>query len=285
MLSNRKLTYNKVYVDSQKRLPQSESSSDFIMQMNENLETHPNTFMYVMDEVIHQSYYTTPEGFYQFVYVIVYNTSDGSVQAYLKVDLKNQVFFASQLVGRISNLLSQEAVNQGLPADLFTSSYDSDQRRMILNITDNGYNFKLPTDKELQESSIWNGNILEDPMSVKNLIGNYEAKVAANNTWTSGLLNLNPFNALYIVCTELSDFHYSAPDGYSNSIIKKTNMMFNVGGITVSTSPPLVNDWIDVSNRSLKRLRFRITDSRGKTVNLHNAPVSFTLLLLIFDDF
>ena len=280
MLSNRKLTYNKVYVDSQKRLPQSESSSDFIMQMNENLETHPNTVMYVMDEVIPQSYYTTPEGFYQFVYVIVYNTSDGSVQAYLKVDLKNQVFFASQLVGRLSNLLSQEAVNQGLPADLFTSSYDSDQRRMILNITDNGYNFKLPTDKELQESSIWNGNLLEDPMSVNNLIGNYEAKVATNNTWASGLLNLNPFNALYIVCTELSDFHYSAPDGYSNSIIKKTNMMFNVGGITVSTSPPLVNDWIDVSNRSLKRLRYRITDSRGKTVNLHNAPVSFTLLFV-----
>ena len=28
MLSNRKLTYNQVYVDSQKRLPQSESSSD-----------------------------------------------------------------------------------------------------------------------------------------------------------------------------------------------------------------------------------------------------------------
>ena len=280
MLSNRKLTYNKVYVDSQKRLPQSESSSDFIMQMNENLETHPNTVMYVMDEVIPQSYYTTPEGFYQFVYVIVYNTSDGSVQAYLKIDLKNQVFFASQLVGRISNLLSQEAVNQGLPADLFTSSYDSDQRRMILNITDNGYNFKLPTDKELQESSIWNGNILEDPMSVNNLIGNYEAKVATNNTWTSGLMNLNPFNSLYIVCTELSDFHYSAPDGYSNSIIKKTNMMFNVGGITVSTSPPLVNDWIDVSNRSLKRLRFRITDSHGKTVNLHNAPVSFTLLFV-----
>ena len=280
MLSNRKLTYNKVYVDSQKRLPQSESSSDFIMQMNENLETHPNTVMYVMDEVIPQSYYTTPEGFYQFVYVIVYNTSDGSVQAYLKIDLKNQVFFASQLVGRISNLLSQEAVNQGLPADLFTSSYDSDQRRMILNITDNGYNFKLPTDKELQESSIWNGNILEDPMSVNNLIGNYEAKVATNNTWTSGLLNLNPFNALYIVCTELSDFHYSAPDGYSNSIIKKVNMMFNVGGITVNTSAPLVNDWIDVSNRSLKRLRFRITDSRGKTIDLHNQPVSFTLLFV-----
>ena len=280
MLSNRKLTYNKVYVDSQKRLPQSESSSDFIIQMNENLETHPNTVMYVMDEVIPQSYYTTPEGFYQFMYVIIYNTSGGSVQAYLKIDLKNQVFFASQLVGRISNLLSQEAVSQSLPSNLFTSSYDSDQRRMILNITDNAYSFKVPTDKELQESTIWSGNILEDPMSVNNLIGNYESTVPTNTTWTSGLMNLNPFNSLYIVCTELSDFHYSAPDGYSNSIIKKTNMMFNVGGITINQSAPLINDWIDVSNRSLKRLRFRITDSRGKTVDLHNQPVSFTLLFV-----
>ena len=56
--------------------------------------------------------------------------------------------------------------------------------------------------------------------------------------------------------------------------------MFNVGGITVNTSAPLVNDWIDVSNRSLKRLRFRITDSRGKTIDLHNQPVSFTLLFV-----
>ena len=280
MLSNRKLTYNKVYVDSQKRLPQSESSSDFIIQMNENLETHPNTVMYVMDEVIPQSYYTTPEGFYQFMYVIIYNTSGGSVQAYSKIDLKNQVFFASQLVGRISNLLSQEAVSQSLPSNLFTSSYDSDQRRMILNITDNAYSFKVPTDKELQESTIWSGNILEDPMSVNNLIGNYESTVPTNTTWTSGSMNLNPFNSLYIVCTELSDFHYSAPDGYRNSIIKKTNMMFNVRGITINQSAPLINDWIDVSNRSLKRLRFRITDSRGKTVDLHDQPVSFTLLFV-----
>ena len=144
--------------------------------------------------------------------------------------MKNQVFFASQLVGRISNLLSQEAVSQSLPSNLFTSSYDSDQRRMILNITDNAYSFKVPTDKELQESTIWSGNILEDPMSVNNLIGNYESTVPTNTTWTSGSMNLNPFNSLYIVCTELSDFHYSAPDGYSNSIIKKTNMMFNVWG-------------------------------------------------------
>ena len=66
MLSNRKLTYSKVFVDSGERLPQSSSSSDFIIELNENLETFPNTVVYVTDEVIPQSYYTTPEGFYQY---------------------------------------------------------------------------------------------------------------------------------------------------------------------------------------------------------------------------
>ena len=86
MLSNRKLIYNKVYVDSQSRLPQSDSSSDLVIQMNDNLETHPNTVMYVMDEVIPQSYDTTPEGFFQFLHVIVYNTSSGLVENYLTID-------------------------------------------------------------------------------------------------------------------------------------------------------------------------------------------------------
>ena len=161
MLSNRPLIYNKVYVGSQRRLPQSDSSSDFVIQMNDNLETHPNTVMYVMDEVIPQSYYTTPEGFFQFLYVIVYNTSSGLVENYLTSDLKNQVFFVSQLAGRIGNLLSQEADNAGLPSNLFTASYDSDQRRMSLNITDNTYNFKIPTDNELQELAVWQDSIVE----------------------------------------------------------------------------------------------------------------------------
>ena len=36
MMSN-KLTYKKVFVDSQYRLPQSKSSSDFVVELNENL--------------------------------------------------------------------------------------------------------------------------------------------------------------------------------------------------------------------------------------------------------
>ena len=68
--------------------------------------------------------------------------------------------------------------------------------------------------------------------------------------------------------------------GYRNSIIKKTNMMFNVGGITINTSASLVNGWINISKTSLKQMKLLITDARGETVDLQNQPVSFTLLFV-----
>ena len=95
----------------------------------------------------------------------------------------------SQLVGRIGSLLSQEADNAGFPSNLFTASYDSDQRRMILNITDNTYSFKIPTDNELQELAVW------QEMNI--IVGNYEEQKPTLTTWTSGLMNLNSFNSLF----------------------------------------------------------------------------------------
>ena len=283
MLSNRKLTYSKVLVDSQERLPQSNSSSDFIIELNEVLETFPNTVMYVTDEVIPQSYYTTPEGFYQYFYLILYKTSDGSIERFCKIDVKNQVFFASQLIANIITQLN--ALTSDIQA-VFTSSYDSDQRNTTITITLNTFSFKIPTDEELKGME-WHSStlgdpsyIIDDPMSIIKLIGNYEIKAMTNSSWTSGLFNLNPINSVYIICSEFSDYHYSAPSSCSNAIIKKINMMYNVGGVTVSSSPPLMNDFIDVSNRSFKRLRFRITDAKGKTIDFHNAPISFSLLFV-----
>ena len=66
-------------------------------------------------------------------------------------------------------------------------------------------------------------------MSVNNTIGNYEEQKPITTTWTSGLMNLSRFTSLFIVCTELSDLHSSAPDGYSNGRTRKDNMLLNVG--------------------------------------------------------
>ena len=58
---------------------------------------------------------------------------------------------------------------------------------------------------------------------------------------------LSTLNPLLIVCNELSDFNYSVPDGYSNSIVNQVNILLHVGGVSVSANAPFLNDWIDGS--------------------------------------
>ena len=245
MLGNPKLTYSKVFVDSEQRLPSSVSSSDFVIKLNENLDTFSATVMYVMEGVIPQSYYSTPKGFYQYFYLVVYNTSDLSVVQNVRLDLANEVYFASQLAGATTTRLS--TATNGIHADLFNSPYNSDSRRTTFICNNSNYSFKIPTDRELKETTVYDGATMADPMSINKLLGNYEVKAPTTNTWESGQMNLNPFNSVYIVCSELSNYHYSAQTGYSTAIIKKVNMMFNVGGITVSGTPPLINDYITIS--------------------------------------
>ena len=276
MLSTRKLTYSKVYVDSQYRLPSSVSSSDFYIETDEVIETFENTVMYVIDEMVPLSYYTTQEGFFQYLYVILYN-SDDSINRYMKIDFGNSVFFASALSGSVATKLDQET--NDIQSDLFGFLYDSDSRTMRLFSNNASYKFKILTDKELTTTTLWQGNIVPEPLSINRLLGHW-TEFQPTIDWTSGLFNLQPFNSLYIVSPTLSDYHYSAPNGWSNAIIKKINVSQNVGGILTSPAPPLLNDYIDCSNRSFKRLHFKLTDATGKVIPLNNVPISFSLLFV-----
>ena len=274
MLTSRKLTYSKVFVDSNQRLAGSNSSSDFVIELNETLECFPNTVMYVIEEAIPASIFTTQKGFFENFYLILYN-SDDTVNRYITVNLTDQVFLASRLSGAIVSGLNSQT--NDIQADLFGQVYDSDSRTMRLFLNSSDYKLKVPTDSELAFGTVFNGAHVPEHLSINQLIGNYIIKEPAVS-YTSGFFNLIPFNAVYIVCNELSDFHYSAPNSYSSGIIKKVPTTTNLGGVSFATASVLPSDFIYVSNRSFKRLRFRITDATGKTIDLHGHPVSFSLL-------
>ena len=72
---------------------------------------------------------------------------------------------------------------------------------------------------------------------------------------------------------------YSAPNTYSSSIIKKVLVNSQLGGIINDQGATLNEDYIDIGNRNLKRLSFRITDETGKVLNLYDLNVQFALLL------
>ena len=90
MMSN-KLTYKKVYVNSAFRLPQSRSSADFSIELNENMELPENSNMWVTEVSIPTSFKTTEVGFYEYLYVMIYDNSNAFVKNFW-VYVGNKVF-------------------------------------------------------------------------------------------------------------------------------------------------------------------------------------------------
>ena len=62
-----------MFVDSKYRNAQSKSSSDFSVELNENSETPEETKLYVTDISIPAVWKSTEVGFYEYIYVVVFN--------------------------------------------------------------------------------------------------------------------------------------------------------------------------------------------------------------------
>ena len=71
-MSNRS-TYKTIFVDSKYRNAQSKSSSDFPVELNENSETPEETKLYVTDISLPAVWKSTEVGFYEYIYVVVFN--------------------------------------------------------------------------------------------------------------------------------------------------------------------------------------------------------------------
>ena len=84
-----------------------------------------------------------------------------------------------------------------------------------------------------------------------------------------------PFKSLYLHCNEISNYNQLTVAGNS-SIVKKINVSVPYLGI-INDNELSSFDYIDVSNKMLRRLNFRISDNFNQTVNLNNVDVSFSL--------
>ena len=280
-MSNR-LTYKKIFIDSKYRTEQSRSSSDFSIELNENLETPEGTRMYVTDISIGAVWKSTEVGFYEYIYVMVFN-GDTLVKNFRHY-LGNKIYFAEQLCFDIVEGMNNNTTDL-TAGGIFVYSYSSATRTVEIKAKDGlPYTIKIPTDTELENyvNGVWDtGQSNYDsrkPVSINNILSNF---VPTNPiaTWTSLYLNLVPFRYVFTTSNALSDYHYSAPNSYSSSIIKKVLCTEQLGGIINDNQAPHHEDFINVGGRNLKRLDFKITDETGTVMNLYDIPVQFALLL------
>ena len=282
MMSN-KLTYKKVYVNSKFRLPQSRSSSDFVIELQENMEMPQGSKMWITEVSLPTSFKTTEVGFYEYLYVMIYDNTDTFVKNF-RVYLGNKIYFASQLCFDINEGLNNNTTDLSA-GGIFVYAYDEATRTVAFSIKEGlNYKVKIPTDEELNNyvNGTWNTTQANydnrNPVSINYLLSNY-VETSPLSVWTSSYLNLVPFRAVYINSPELTDHHYSAPTSYSSSIIRKILINQQLGGVVNDDhGGAFGEDFIDVGGKNLRRLSFRITNEESKTMNFYDIPVEFTLL-------
>ena len=282
MMSN-KLTYKKVFVDSQYRLPQSKSSSDFVVELEQNFECPAGTKCWITEVSLPTTWKTTEVGFYEYLYVMVYDNTDTFVKNF-RVYVGNKIYFSSQFCFDINDGLNSNTTDLSA-GGIFVYAYDEATRTVEFSIKEGlNYKVKIPTDAELSNyvNGQWDSASApydnRDPVSINYLLSNFVPTNGGLTTWTSSYLNLVPFRSVMLHCPELADHHYSSPASYSSNIVRKILIDQQLGGVVNDNNTAFHEDYIDVSNRNLKRLSFRITDTNNKTINLYDINLQFSLV-------
>ena len=278
-----KLTYKKVFVDSQYRLPQSKSSSDFVIELEQNFECPAGTKCWITEVSLPTTWKTTEIIFYEYLYVMIYDNSDTFVKNF-RVYVGNKVYFASQLCFDLNEGMNSNTTDLSA-GGIFVYSYDEATRTVEFKIKEGlNYKVKIPTDTELSNyvNNTWNTTQASydnsNPVSINYLLSNFVPTNGGLTTWTSSYLNLVPFRSVMLHCPELADHHYSSPASYSSNIVRKILIDQQLGGVVNDNNTAFHEDFIDVSNRNLNRLSFRITDTNNKTLNLYDINVQFSLV-------
>ena len=278
-----KLTYKKVFVDSQYRLPQSKSSSDFVIELEQNFECPAGTKCWITEVSLPTTWKTTEINFYEYLYVMIYDNSDTFVKNF-RVYVGNKIYFSEQLCFDLNEGMNNNTTDLSA-GGVFVYSYDSATRTVEFKIKEGlNYKVKIPTDTELSNyvNNTWNTTQASydnsNPVSINYLLSNFVPTNGGSTTWTSSYLNLVPFRSVMLHCPELADHHYSSPASYSSNIVRKILIDQQLGGVVNNNNTAFHEDFIDVSNRNLKRLSFRITDTNNKTLNLYDINVQFSLV-------
>jgi hypothetical protein len=100
--------------------------------------------------------------------------------------------------------------------------------------------------------------------------------------WTSGYLTLLALRNLYLTCSELSDAKQLGSTGAYN-IIKKIPINAPFGSV-IYDNEIISHDYINVSNRVLRTLHFKLVNSYGNVVDLNNVNCSFSMIFVNDED-
>ena len=177
---------------------------------------------------------------------------------YRKITIPKGNYTASDLAQTIEIALNLK-VDTGDRPNTYSIHYNSSTNKFTISSNHATVIFVVLTDGEVAPVA----NVFSDPVDVNNL--NSINRVMGNTTpasdsytnvapYTSNFIDLVPFKNLHLHCNEISNFNQLTVAGNS-SIVKKIPV--NVPYLSIINDNELSSvDYIDVSNKMLRRLNF-----------------------------
>ena len=272
------LKFKRVYIDSSYKV--NGTSSDFTIDLPETVQLEDNMLCQIHEVSIPHSWYSinsTNNNLYFRHQVIPPGVIAGIT--YRKVVIPEGNYTAVDLAQTIEIALNLLVDTVDRP-NTYSLIYNSSTNKITISSNYSTVIFVVLTDGEIAPVA----GVFSDPVDVNSLnsinrvIGNTTPATDAYTNvapYTTNFIDLVPFKSLYLHCNEISNYNQLTVAGNS-SIIKKINVSVPYLGI-INDNELSSFDYIDVSNKMLRRLNFRISNNLNQTVNLNNVDVSFTL--------
>ena len=254
------LKFKKVYIDSSYKV--NGTSSDFTIDLPETVQLEDNMLCQIHEVSIPHSWYSinsTNNNLYFRHQVIPPGVIAGIT--YRKVVIPEGNYTAVDLAQTIEIALNLLVDTVDRP-NTYSLIYNSSTNKITISSNYSTVIFVVLTDGEIAPVA----GVFSDPVDVNSLnsinrvIGNTTPATDAYTNvapYTTNFIDLVPFKSLYLHCNEISNYNQLTVAGNS-SIIKKINVSVPYLGI-INDNELSSFDYIDVSNKMLRRLNFRIS--------------------------
>ena len=272
------LKFKKVYIDSSYKV--SGTPSNFTIDLPETVQLEDNMLCQIHEVSIPHSWYSinnTNNNIYWRHQVIPPGVIAGIT--YRKVTIPEGNYTAVDLAQTIQiaiNLL----VDTGDRPNTYSLSYNTSTNKFTISSNYSTVIFVLLTDGEVAPLA----GSFSDPVNTNSL--NSMNRVIGNTTpatdaytnvapYTTNFVDLTPVKNIYIHCNEISNYNQLTVAGNS-SIVKKVPVNVPYLGIINDNELSSV-DYIDCSNKLLRRTNWRLTDHLNQVIDLNNVDISFTI--------
>jgi len=277
------LEVKKIYIDTRFKTSDSRSDSDFSVDLPKTVNLE-RTKCYI-DDIVIPIVFKVVEEYNQNLYFSVFYF-DGAfyTTSYCKVTIPTKNYNGNTLAAVL-----ETQMNLQLQSDMhfrLSLTYDFTDNLLKITVVDQRdvktgvvANVFIISDHDLINTTKWGSKQSSDILKSLNQI--------LRITNTVDITNLSPYNA-YIDLHTVRNLYLHSSALCSYNIISKFNQdtIIKKIPIRVGFNEMLFDgisdgmDYLDITRRSLNRLDFRLTDSYGNTIELHNNHWSMSVVFV-----